>query len=357
MKFLYYLIFIFISSVLIFLNLGNSYTHISHVHENWAWSKTEEIGMSTDARFKLNPLERLNGYKTKTGVYFFRAGKFAIEENSFSEMPLVGKGHFLYKKVGNTVLYYSNDGEVLWEKPYKSYPRVSHNGELLLFISGDGNQVLISDVNGNPTGAKQIDGRFLSDIAFPVMANGALLVFSGGEIALLDGTGKIIFQKKDEPNSKDFLFCKSGAVSPNGKLSAVHFLRNTKDFIAILNEKGEILSSFTLENVYPHKIFMALDDEGNIAVNLPDQVSIVGKKGKAVWKKQKSKREDIYQIAYSSGSYFAVSVENQVLFLSSEGNVLGHRSISMPARMRPSGERDTAFLETQDEIISFKLFK
>ena len=117
------------------------------------------------------------------------------------------------------------------------------------------------------------------------------------------------------------------------------------------------MHSFTLENVYPHKIFMALDDEGNIAVNLPDQVSIVGKKGKAVWKKQKPKREDIFQIAYSSGSYFAVSVDNQVLFLSSEGYILGLRNISMPARMRPSGERDTAFLETQDEIISFKLFK
>ena len=313
--------------------------------------------MSTDTRFKFSPMEKLNGYKTENGVYFFRAGKFVLDENSFSEMPLNGKGHFLYKKIGNSVLYYSNDGEILWDKPYKSYPRVSHNGELLLFISGDSNQVLVSDLNGNPTGAKQIDGRFLSDISFPVMANGALLVFSGGEIALLDGAGNIIFQKKDEPTSKDFLFCKSGAVSPNGKYSLVHYLRNQKDFVSMLNEKGEILSSFTLDNVYPHKIFMALDDEGNMAINLPDSYLIVNKKGKPIVKKQKSKREDIYQIAYSSGSFFAVSVENQVLFFSNTGNVLGKRNITMPARMRPSGDRDTAFLETKEEIISFRLFQ
>ena len=99
MKILYYLIFITLLSLLIFVNLGNSYTPISHVQENWAWSKTEEIGMSTDARFKLNPMERLNGYKTKNGVYFFRAGKFTLDENSYSEMPLIGKGIFYIRKL------------------------------------------------------------------------------------------------------------------------------------------------------------------------------------------------------------------------------------------------------------------
>lgn len=192
----FYLLLTIIFSFTIFLNLESSFSHVKHVQENWAWSKTEEVGMSTDARFKYSPMEKLNGYKTKNGIYFFRAGKFAIDETSFSEIPLNGKGHFLYKKIGNSVLHYSNDGEILWEKPYKSYPRVSHNGELLLFIAGDGNQVLVSDINGNPTGAKQVDGRFLSDISFPVLVNGALLVFSGGEIAILDARGNLVFQKK-----------------------------------------------------------------------------------------------------------------------------------------------------------------
>lgn len=354
---LYYFLFVCIFSITIFFNLSNPYTHISHVRENWAWSKVEEVGMSTDARYKFSPMDKLNGYKTENGVYFFRAGKFLLDENSFSEMPLNGKGHFLYKKIGSSVLYYSNDGEILWDKPYKSYPRVSHNGELILFVSGDSNQVLVSDLNGNPTGVKQIDGRFLADISFPVLANGALLVFSGGEIVLLDGNGNIIFQKKDEPTSKDFLFCKSGAVSPNGKYSLVHYLRNQKDFITLLNEKGEIISSIALENVYPHKIFMALDNEGNMSVNLPNSYFIANKKGKIVLKKEKPKREDIYQIAYNSGSFFALSVENQVLFFSGTGSLLGKRNIVMPARMRPSGDIDTAFLETKEEIISFRLFK
>ncbi len=81
MKGIYYLVLIIFFSIVIFFNLGNSFTHIAHVQENWAWSKMEEIGMSPDARFKLNPLEKLNGYKTKNGVYFFRAGNFALEEN------------------------------------------------------------------------------------------------------------------------------------------------------------------------------------------------------------------------------------------------------------------------------------
>ena len=353
----FYLLLTIIFGFTIFLNLESSFSHVKHVQENWAWSKTEEVGMSTDARFKYSPMEKLNGYKTKNGIYFFRAGKFAIDETSFSEIPLNGKGHFLYKKIGNSVLHYSNDGEILWEKPYKSYPRVSHNGELLLFIAGDGNQVLVSDINGNPTGAKQVDGRFLSDLSFPVLVNGALLVFSGGEIAILDARGNLVFQKKDEPNSRDFIFCKSGAISPNGKYSLIHYIRNEKDYISLLNEKGEIISSFTLENVYPHRVYMALDDIGNIAINLPDQMFIVNRKGSVVYKKQKTKREDIYQIAYNTGKFFAMSSENQILFFSETGNILGKRNITMPARMRPSGDKDTAFLETTNEIISFRLFE
>lgn len=354
---IYYLFFTVLLTIAIFLNLGSPYSQISHVQENWAWNKTQEIGMTTDARFKTNSMQVLNGYKTKNGVYFFKSGKFSLEENTFSEMPLNGKGHFVYKKIGNSVFYYSNDGEILWEKPYKSYPRVSNNGELILFVSGDGNQVLVSDINGNPVGVKQVDGRFLADISFPSIANGALLVFSGGEIALLNGTGKVVFQKKDDPNSKDFLFCKSSAISPNGKFSLIHYLRNAKDFVTMLNEKGDIVSSIALDSVYPHKVFMAVDDEGNIAINLPDQVFLLNKKGKPVLKRQKAKKEEIYQIAYASGSFFAISIENQVLFLNSDGSNLGKRSISMPARMRPSGERDSAFLETNEEIISFRLFK
>ena len=52
-----------------------------------------------------------------------------------------------------------------------------------------------------------------------------------------------------------------------------------------------------------------------------------------------------------------MSSENQILFFSETGNILGKRNITMPARMRPSGDKDTAFLETTNEIISFRLFE
>lgn len=64
--------------------------------------------------------------------FIFRAGKFAIDETSFSEIPLNGKGHFYIKNWKFSFTLFKRWGNSLG-KPYKSYPRVSHNGELLLY--------------------------------------------------------------------------------------------------------------------------------------------------------------------------------------------------------------------------------
>lgn len=345
-----------ISFFIFFLNQDNQFKAIPSIQENWAWSKIDEAGMQIDSRSKYDPLNKINGYRTKSRVFFFKGSKFNLEENNFSELPSTGKGHLVYKKIGSVVSYYSQDGEVLWEKPYKSYPRISNNGELILYLSGDGNQVLVSDGNGNPIGVEQVDGRFLADYSFPALKEGALLVFAGGEIVKLNANGTIAFKKEENIVNGDLIFAKSGAISPDSKFIAVHFLKNNKDHVNVYNEKGDLHFNTVLDTVYPHKLYMAVDDRGNLLVNTPDQI-LMKDKTHTIYSRKKGAKEDIYQIAFATGKFFIASEESQLIFLSQEGLILKKRNILMPARARASGDRDIAIVETPEEIISFKYFQ
>lgn len=356
---IYYLLFISIfTSIFFFTGIqSNKYKLLSNIQENWSWNKDEEIGTEPDPRIKINPASRLNAYKLKEGIFLLREKKYiSFSSDILTEFPILGKGYVTYKKIGDKVSYFSSDGEILWEKPYKSYPKFSPQGDLALFISGDGNQILIGDINGNSIGKQQLDGRFLTDISYPVINKGALILFSGGEYYKVDHKGNLVF-KYNEVEQKDLYFYKSASISPNAKFSALHFLKKERDYIILLNEKGEKVSIINLEEVYPHKLFIATSDDGITLVNSPSSIAFYSPAGKIISKISKKNREGVYQIAFFSGKIFIASFENYLYFFDSDSNLIRKKEIdSFPARILPSNDTDSFFLETAKEIISFQVF-
>ncbi|MCE9501951.1 MAG: hypothetical protein K8R21_15835 [Leptospira sp.] len=350
---IYHIIGFLLSFTATFFWAGNRFSPAVYFQENWAWNKSGDYGMDEDRRLKTNPKNILNGYKSGNRLFFFHENKAVqADDTAKTEIPLLGRGFLKYYKIGKTISYFSGDNELLWEKNYKSYPRPDLTGDLILLVSGDNNQVLTIDINGNPSGIRQIDGRFLTDISFSY--NGSFLIFSGGESARLDKKGNSVYSTVFEDKSI-LTFNKSSALSPNGEFAAIHTLIGESDFISLLDKNGKILHKTRLEQVYPHKLYIGISDNGELLVNLPEKIILFGHNNKQIFLYEKKNREGNYQVAHSTGNFFAASADGRILILDTRGNLLKNKQVhSWPVRAIPSGETNSFFIETQSEIISFR---
>lgn len=348
--------FIFVFFVTYFY-IGEDFQSAEYFQQNWIWNKTEHYGSQEDSRFDFKPQSVINAYKTKEGIFLFGINKVVpIPEDKLLEIPLNGDGYLLYEKVGDAISYYSEAAEILWEKPYQSYPRASFTGKFILYISGDQNRVLFSDINGNPIGEKEVNGRFLVDYSFSIKSDEAILVFAGGEVYKVNSKGEVVY-KTVEKNTTATFFQKSSCISPNGKTTAIHYTKKGIDFVKILDEEGARLATVKLKKVYPHKLFMSISDDGYLLINTPDDIFLYDK-GEIITEFNKSLTEGIYQVAFHFNSYFIASYKNMVVFFNKAGNVIKKKELySMPFRIIPSGNHNVMFLETPDEIISFQLIQ
>jgi hypothetical protein len=345
-----------ISSFLFFYFSTKSFEPILNIQETWAWDKKEFAGLRNDSRFAFKPTQILNGYKTEKGVYFFNGGEFAIQENQLSELPVLGKGHFLYKKIGSTLLYYSAKGELLWEKNFKSYPRTSPKGKLVLLTAGDGNQVLIANQNGDLIGIERVDGKFLTDISFSYNDDVVFILFSGGENYKIDKNGKLI-SEKTYSFKNETVFFKSSAISPNSNSVAIHSFRNNKDLIEVIGEKNIVQYSVNLDSVYAHRIYMALNDKKELLINLPNRVLFYNQNGKKLFDKKKPNQEGIYQIAFANNSFFAYNLNGILFFTNENGDIYKEKKIPSDSRLIQSENWNLLFLDTPKEIYSLQILE
>ncbi|MEM7181415.1 MAG: hypothetical protein AAF518_10915 [Spirochaetota bacterium] len=355
---IYYLVATISFFLLFFYNLPNKQAGVWKIQANWLWRKHTYTSLKEDRRFSYRPLQVLNGYKTETNIYMFQTQKsFSLARNLLISLPLNGRGFLTYRKIGKSIAFHSGYGEKLWEKPYKSYPRVSYRGELILHLAGDNNQVMITNSNGNYIGIEKVDGRFLTDFSFPALHVGALILFSGGEIYRIDGKGNLLYKKNDTSKNRIY-FYKSSCISPHGSFVAIHYLHGESDYIKILNEKGKRVTRFKLPHIYSHRLYMAISDSGTVLVNLPDQIQIFASDGKAFLRRKKPKKEKIYQIAFYTGKYFIASSAKELIFFHNNGQIIAKRKLfTYPNRIVPSRNTDVAILETPSGFISFQLLK
>lgn len=359
----YYLILLFITSITIAYSTDNSLIQTPISQIVWSWDKkniVDEFGLDSRLHEKdknSSPYKAIPGYLNNNGRMFLFSNKrqFQPEENELIEVPTLGIGFLSYKKIGDKITFYSKNGEVLWKKNYQSYPFSTPSGKIIFLISGDGNQVLIIDVNGNPVGAKQLDGRFLTDISNSTKS-GSFILFSGGEFFRLDATGKLIF-KNEEDESTDFRFFKSSSISENGEFIALHFIEGENDFIKVFNNKIEIFK-IKLSNIYPHKVYLSISSTGELLVNLRDQILVYSNIGELIKSIQKPREEEVYQIAFSNGEFFSASLSDKILFLTKTGEVFSKINGSPPKqRIFLNNSEDSFYLETNNHISQYQIFK
>lgn len=339
--------------------LGNPYESARTVQKTWYWNKESKLASFPDPRSDFDPERTINGYKTKTSYIRIPWGESIPTDDSLRiEYPLRAKGYLAYKKIGSSVEFFSEAGELLWTKDYKSYPRIHPDGNLVLFLSGDNNQVLVSDINGNSLGAKKLDGRFLTDISFAPkgISNGETVVlFSGGELFLLDGKGDKLFEAK--LGEKEPVFAKSLSISANGQKIAVHFLKNNRDFIRVYDRDGSESEEWNLGRVIPYKVNLAVSNDGGVLAGFSDKLTLYSKSGKVIFEKNRNKAQSVYQTVFHSGTWFAGEWEGNLFFLDEEGYILKEEKIrtgEKPFRFYSSGRNGEAFLEGGSDIVLYR---
>ncbi|PJZ66267.1 hypothetical protein CH371_08270 [Leptospira wolffii] len=342
-----------------FYFLGNPYDSARGIQKTWSWSKEARLGNFPDPRSDFDPEKVLNGYKTGSAYVRIPGGEsVAIDDLSRIEYPLSSKGYLSYNKIGNSVEFFSESGELLWTKEYKSYPKVHPDGSIILFLSGDNNQVLVSDINGNPLGAKKLDGRFLTDLGFAsknLSQGETAVLFSGGELFVLNGKGDLLFQNK--MGEKEPVFSKSLAVSVDGSKIAVHFLRGNRDFIRVYNQDGTESEEWNLGRVLPHKLHLAVSSEGSVLAGFHDSLVLYSKKGKILFEKKRAKVGPVYQTVFHAGTWFAGEADGNLFFLGEDGKILREEKIKAadrPYRFFSSGRMGEAFLEGGKEIVLYR---
>ncbi len=348
----------FIFFILFFFLWNVRLPMLSSVKETWIWNKEGAFGTFPPGEGE-DPLKVLNGYRLEGRYYSFATNRFVPFEEPFKlDYALLSQGYLEYQKIGDEVNFYSDSGELFWKKPINSYPRSGYFGTPVLYLSGDNNTVFVLDNSGNVSGLGELNGRFLTDYDFAQNGKGAVVLFSGGEIYRIDEKGNKIFSA-DLSSDKNESFFKSVSLSPNGSFTLVHFSSKKKDYLMILDEKGEATDEWELSQFYPHKIYLSIGNRKNSVLNSVDTVQFF-KEDKLVWEEKKEKAGSVYQANFAFPSGFAYGLEKEIVFLDAEGNKIRKKNLpssEFPIRFFSGKEPNTAYLETKKDIYQIRLFE
>ncbi len=328
------------------------------IKETWVWNKAGGFG-TNPSKLGEDPRKVLNGYRLSNGSYFsFASGKSReVQEPKRIEYPLLSEGFIEYEKIGDEVHFFTQTGELFWSKPINSYPRAGLYGAPVLYLAGDSNTVFLLDQSGNSTGKGEVNGRFLVDYSFDRTGNGVFILFSGGEMYRLDASGKEMYHL-DLGSAVEQQFFKSATLSPDGKSVAIHYTKNQKDFLQILDEKGESLVLISLPKVYPHVLYFSLSNDLHLLLNAPDKTYFFFKE-KLIREWEKNESNQTYQISFATKDAFLFESEGFLVFLDEAGNELKRKPISKnekPIRLFPAKTDQQFFLETKEDIYQFSVF-
>lgn len=326
------------------------------IQEEWVWNKSFKAGIPSFYGFENT--KEIFAYRIGNEIYSISSNSsFKIaEESTLVEYPPMGKGFLVYKKLGNSIQFYSNEFEELWNKNYDSYPRVSPTLDMILLISGDHNQIEFLNSSGDPKGIGKLGGRFLTDFQFGYSPSTIAIQFSGGESYLLSSDGQILWKKISD--SQQMEFYKSIAVSFDSKYLAVHSQKGNADFIDVVHvPENKLQYSYQLDRVYPHKLYFAISQEGVLQILSPNKNLVVGKDGKKIFEEEI--RSSIYNPIACYRNGLVSIVDSKLIVRNHFGNVIYKKSfanLEFPVRILPSLQGAGFYVEDKKEFFYFHEF-
>jgi hypothetical protein len=276
-----------------------------------------------------------------------REKKFSAEE--MLAAPIHGEGYFVYGRVGKEMKYFTRDHELLWSKPYVSYPVPDPTGKIVFLFTGDANRVDVIDPSGNPVGVRKISGNFLTHYSFSMQSGRSAFVFGTGGLTVLDAKGNLASSYDPGEN----LFFKSVALSADGTKAAVHALfqddAGERDLVRLLDlaPQARVTEEYVLERVVPANIALAVANSGSILIGLPEKI-LSAHKGKL----SPAGREASLRYALGLQSYSVISEGDRASVFMPDGALLASLPVqSVPFQFLPGPVPDTFLIRSFSHVI------
>ncbi len=134
-------------------------------------------------------------------------------------------------------------------------------------------------------------------------------------------------------------------------------MNTNRDSVIVLGEKGEEIFSFDLDTIYPHKLNLAISNTGETLVSTPSGIEFYGVSGKKILNLKRNYNNGVYQAVYHNGNWFAVELNQEILFIDEVGKILKKEKIrgsDFPLRFFPSGKNTSVVLETKKELFLYR---
>lgn len=295
---------------------------------------------------------RLSGPGQRT-VHLTNGKSFNLIEPIRAHVPFTGFGFLRYVKVAGGIELVSPTGELLWKKSHPVYPYAHHGGKLLLFVSGDSNDVHVADENGTPLA--KTSGDFLSSHCFAQQALRVGVSFSGTAFRVLGRDGKVLF----EFIPRERFFLKTCALSADGQLAVLHYDSEQKDWLALFrigeDGTGKLLGRSALPAVFPHLLALSVGS-GGILVGTPQTVLFYDDDVDLVWSRN-VRLGPMYRPVYSGERFFAFGLDDDLIFLDEAGRQLVRLSLPTEGqawRILPTRDPGMVAIQVGARLLFFK---
>lgn len=326
----------------------------------WFYDLTDGASTEFPSEWKNFPFNGVAIHESKGTVIVQPEGRrIKIGEEERVSVPFLGGGYFRYMKVGKEIFYHSRESEILWRKPYFSYPVTDARGRIVMLLTGDSNRVDIVDSNGNPSGVKSIAGNFLTDYDFAVRAERAAACFASGDLHVIGESGRAVAVYRHETDIRP-TFLKSCSISPDGSLLAFHMLEQDRDRIYIyrVDEGSSRLkkeTSIDLPVIYPHLLHFALNESG-LLLSAPDILRFYSLNGKEIWS-TKQESSGVYHPVYADRDFFVYGQAGRLIAADDRGRTVLEAPVFGAEqfwRILPSREEHEFAVDTGSSVQFFR---
>lgn len=144
----------------------------------------------------------------------------------------------IYKRYGNYIDAYNNNGLILWKTNTSIYPEISPYANRIIYHSSDNSKIQMFDFDNNSLSSHIQYGEIVTDGAFALNTGDYIAGFSSGDIAYINRNGSLGFAISSILSEINII--KSVAISEYGSF-ALSISGIRAEYISLYNSKGGTL--------------------------------------------------------------------------------------------------------------------
>ena len=172
--------------------------------------------------------------------YFNKNGTTIFYTNlSRGELASANNENFIiYKRYGNYIDAYNNNGLILWRTNTSIYPEMSPYANRIIYHSSDNSKIQMFDFDNNSLSSHIQYGEIVTDGAFALNTGDYIAGFSSGDIAYINRNGTLDFATSSILSEINII--KSVAISEYGSF-ALSISGIRAEYISLYDLKGGTL--------------------------------------------------------------------------------------------------------------------